>query len=108
MMQCKIKRYENKDEKHLSDLLYVSFEDEYLLNVLNSSRLIFAYSAFCNNELVDMIFAWTSDFHPYCTYFRILSNPIYKKANIEEKLLTKVEEQKEFKFPLQTSMWKLL
>lgn len=104
-MQCIIKKYENKDEKHVKELIHLCLEDTYLIKVLNSSRLIFAYSAFCDNKLVSLLLAWTSSFHPHCTYIRILSNPIYRSANIEEELLSKVEEQEGLKFPLQTSIW---
>lgn len=104
-MQIIIKEYESKDEEKLSHLLNLCSEEDYLLNVVNSSKRKFAYSAFIENELIGIMIAWTSSFHPYCTYFRIISNPFYKKIKIEEQLLSKVEEFEIINFPLQTSIW---
>ncbi|MED3656292.1 hypothetical protein P4489_18630 [Heyndrickxia sporothermodurans] len=104
-MQYIIKKYDNQEKEQLNQLLHLCFEDEYLLNIVGSSNLKFAYSAFCENKLVGFIIAWTSSFHPYCTYFRILSNPLYSKLKIEEKLLSTLEKLEEINFPIQTSIW---
>lgn len=107
-MQLTIKRYEAKEEEQLKQLLYFCFEEEVFINVINGSRLKFAFSALYENKLVGMVFAWTSSFHPYCTYFRILSNPFYNGLHIEEELVSKVHEQKiktSPNLPLQTSVW---
>lgn len=104
-MQLTIKKYEGQEEEQLKQLFYICFEDETLLNIVNRSRLKFAYSAILNNKLVGIAFLWTSNFHPYCTYFRILCNPFYSFLNIEEKLLSKVVELKTENVPLQTSIW---
>ena len=50
--------------------------------------------------------AWTSSFHPYCTYFRILSNPLHKRLNIKENLLSNSEKLEIINLPLQSSLWK--
>ena len=104
-MQIIIKKYERIDEEQFVQLIHLCFEEEYLLSVVNSPRLKFAYSAFLNNKLIGIIIAWTSSFHPYCTYFRILSNPLHKRLNIEENLLSNVEKLETIKLPLQTSVW---
>lgn len=67
-----IKEYEGKEEDQLKQLLFSCFEDDMLLNIVNSSRLKFAYAAFIKEKLVGFMFAWMSSIHPYCTYFRIL------------------------------------
>lgn len=104
-MQIIIKKYEKIDEEQFSQLLHLCFEEDYLLNVVYSSKLKFAYSAFFENKLIGIVIAWTSSFHPYCTYFRILSNPLYKRLSIEEKLISNVENLETINFPLQTSVW---
>lgn len=104
-MEVKIKRYESKDEEKLGYLLSLCYEEEHLVNVLNSSKLKFAYSAFFDNEFIGIMIAWTSSFHPFCTYFRIISNPFYKRMRIEEKLLSKIEKLENKATPLQTSFW---
>ncbi|SOC43760.1 hypothetical protein SAMN05877842_11738 [Ureibacillus acetophenoni] len=71
-MKITIKKYESKDEGKFINLISLCHEDEYLINIVNSPKLKFAYSAFFENELIGIIFGWTSSFHPYCTYFRIL------------------------------------
>src|SRR5690625_568193 len=104
-MQIKIKQYKGQEREQLRELFNLNFEDEYLLDVLNGRSLNFAYSATLDDQLVGIAFAWTSSFHPHCTYFRILSNPFYHAYNIDEKLLSKVLELKTVELPLQTSFW---
>src|SRR5690625_4724619 len=101
----KIKKYENQETEQVRELINLNFEDEYLLDILTSSALNFAYSAIAENKLVGIAVTWTSSFHPHCTYFRILSNPFYHVYNIDEKLLSKVLELKTVELPLQTSFW---
>lgn len=100
-----IKEYEGKEEDQLKQLLFLCFEDDILLNIVNSSKLKFAYAAFIKEKLVGFMFAWTSSIHPYCTYFRILSHPFYNWLDIEGKLLSKAEELIINNLPLQTSIW---
>jgi len=102
-MSVHIKNYEREDKEQLGQLLQICFEDDYLSKVLDSSSLKFSYSAFVENQLVGILIAWKNEFHPYCTYLRLLSNPLFNN-DIEEKLLSKVEREIEY-FPLQTSIW---
>jgi len=104
-MQIQIKKYEREEEVQFNQLIQICFEEDYLSNMLHSSNLKFAYSAYFDNDFVGILIAWTSSFHPYCTYFRILINPFYNRINIEEKLLFKVEELRNVNVPLQTSIW---
>lgn len=104
-MQIIIKGYDKSDEVQLKSLSDLSFEDEGILNIVKNFKSKFAYSAFYENKLAGVIFGWVSIFHPYCTYFRILSNPFYGKYGVEEKLLTKVESLGIIDRPLQTSIW---
>lgn len=104
-MQIIIKKYEEQDEEQLKELFYLCFEDENLLNILSNNRFKFAYSAFFENKLVGIMLSWQNSFHPYCTYFRILVNPIYHFSNIAEQLLSKIEDLKTRNVPLQTSVY---
>ncbi|MUV37813.1 hypothetical protein JNUCC1_01619 [Lentibacillus sp. JNUCC-1] len=100
-----IREYDETDEVQLKELLDFSFEDESLLNIVRGFKYKFAYSALVGDKLAGVIFGWISGFHPYCTYFRILSNPFYQMYGLEERLLTKVESLGVIDRPLQTSIW---
>ncbi|WP_257125427.1 hypothetical protein [Bhargavaea cecembensis] len=102
-MKIIIKEYDQKDEIQLKMLLDLSFGEEYLLSIVRNSK--FAYSAFDEERLVGVAFGWLSSFHPYCTYFRILCNPLYTMTGVEEKLLGKIESLETIDLPLQTSIW---
>lgn len=104
-MQIIIKEYNKRDQEQTKELLDLSFEEEGLLSILKSSRLKFAYSAFVEDKLVGVVFGWVSSYHPYCTYFKILSNPLYSQSDVVEKLLSKVESLETIDSPLQTSIW---
>lgn len=104
-MQIIIREYEKIDQEQLKVLLDLSFEEEDLLSILNDSRYKFAYSAYANDELVGVAFGWISSFHPNCTYFKILSHPVYAYGDVIEKLLSKIESLEFIDYPLQTSIW---
>lgn len=104
-MQVIIKEYDKRDEHQLSGLADLSFEDEGVLNIVKNSTYKFAISAFVEDKLIGVSFGWISKFHPYCTYFRILSHPLYAESRVVEKLLAQVEGLGKDVFPLQTSIW---
>lgn len=104
-MQINIKKYEKADEDQFTSLIDLCFEEQYLLSIVYSSKLKFAYSAFYNNKLIGIMVAWTNSLHPYCTYFRILCNPFYKSLRVEEQFLANVEKFNTTNLPLQTSIW---
>lgn len=104
-MQITIKNFEKKETEQLKQLLSLCHEEENLLDLINGSNLKFAYSAFYGSKLIGIVFAWTSSFHPNCTYFRILSDPFYKRMKIDEVLLAELEEKYTDNSPLQTSLW---
>ena len=103
MMQIEIREYKNIDEEQVKKLITVCSEEYYLISILKSPKLIKAFSAFHKTKLAGVIFAWKSDFHPYCTYFRLLVNPLYKGRNVAEDLFSKLEQQA-IDYPLQTSI----
>src|SRR5690625_102694 len=102
-MSIVIKRYNKADEKQLQSLISMSFEEASVVNIVRTSRVEFAYSAFVSNKLVGAIFGWKNKFHPNCMYFRIVSHPFYVHYPIEEKLLNKAKNIKHH--PLITSIW---
>ncbi|QFF98949.1 hypothetical protein PB01_08950 [Psychrobacillus glaciei] len=90
------------DEEQMRELIEFCQEDYFLLGILKSKKLIFKQTAYIEGKLVGVIMAWKNDFHPYCTYFRLLTNPFYSSWNIESLLLAKLGKQS---LPLQTSIW---
>ncbi|OZU87131.1 hypothetical protein CIL03_18270 [Virgibacillus indicus] len=104
-MQINIRKYESQDEVQLKHLIKLCYENENLITISKSPKMKVAYSAFDQNKLVGAVFAWKNDFHPFCTYFRLLISPEYKKEKIAGLLLSKLQEQDEVNLPLQTSIW---
>src|SRR5690625_4695745 len=102
-MSIVIKRYNKADEKQLQSLISMSFPTLRSSDLVRTSRVEFAYSAFVSNKLVGAIFGWKNKFHPNCMYFRIVSHPFYVHYPIEEKLLNKAKNIKHH--PLITSIW---
>src|SRR5690625_1838061 len=94
-MSIVIKRYNKADEKQLQSLISMSFEEASVVNIVRTSRVEFAYSAFVSNKLVGAIFGWKNKSHPNCMYFRIVSHPFYVHYPIEEKLLNKTKNIKQ-------------
>lgn len=103
-MSLYIKNYEREDKEQLGQLLHICLEDNSLQKILDSPRVKLSYLAYVEKQLVGILIAWTNEFHPYCTYLKILSHPLFSKKNIEESLLSKVESEVEY-FPLQMSIW---
>lgn len=104
-MDLTIKQNEEVDEVQLRELISLCHVENSLLNLLKSTRLILTVSAHVNNQLVGIIIVWTSSFHPFCMYFRILSHPFYRGWNIEHKLLSELKTLNIGTYPFQTSIW---
>ncbi|PEB51119.1 GNAT family acetyltransferase [Bacillus pseudomycoides] len=104
-MRLFIKEYENTNEGQVKQLIDLCHEESYLLHLLESKKLRYTYAAYHETQLVGMFIAWRCDFHPHCTYFRILTNPSYAHMKIEEHLLHKVTKLEQMDLPLQTSTW---
>lgn len=97
-----VRDYKNKDEEQLLDLFS---EEKYLLQLLKSTKQDCVYTAVYQEQIVGMMIAWTSGFHPHCTYFRILSHRSDQQKNVEKALLATLERDRTSKLPLQTSVW---
>ncbi|MUK88893.1 hypothetical protein GMD78_10860 [Ornithinibacillus sp. L9] len=101
-----IRNYETKDEKQLKQLIRLTNQEDYFVHLLASGNTIQAFSAVFEERLVGVIIAWKSKFHPYCTYIRIVSNPILSYSIFERDLLEMVETNlAKVDYPLQVSVW---
>jgi hypothetical protein len=76
----------------------------YFLRGLNIKHTICTYEAYDNEKLVGLITAWNSEFHPYCTYFAMVTDA-HMGYEIESLLVNKLLDFEKVKFPLQTSIW---
>lgn len=103
-MGITIRNYKKKDKGKLKKLMTICSE-EHLINLVDSSNLKLAMTVFAEDLLVGSMIVWTNNFHPYCTYFKILIHPQYFETEIAEKLLSKLDELGGMKLPLQTSIW---
>lgn len=80
------------------------FTLQYFLRGLLLKNKICTVEAFEHNELVGLLTSWRTDFHPFCTYFSIVSKP-HIGFGIEDALLEFFSERKDIQYPLQTSIW---
>jgi hypothetical protein len=80
------------------------FTYHYFLRGLNIKHTICTYEAYDNEKLVGLITAWNSEFHPYCTYFAMVTDA-HRGYEIESLLINELLNFEKVKFPLQTSIW---
>ncbi|WP_433744434.1 hypothetical protein [Falsibacillus pallidus] len=104
-MQFTIKKYEIKYEEQLKEILHASSEDENIIQMIKKPSNKMAYGAFVEEKLAAIFFSWTSRFHPYCLYFRIVVGPGPDKTMAAKRLLAWVQEHEKMERPLQTSLW---
>ncbi|TPV44749.1 GNAT family acetyltransferase [Bacillus dicomae] len=100
-----IEKYSRSNELQVKQLIDLYNEESYLFHLLRDNKTQCAYVAYYKKDVVGIIFAWGNNFHPYCTYFRIYTNPLYSELHIEEFLLNEISKREKFKLPLQTSIW---
>ncbi|WHY27366.1 GNAT family acetyltransferase [Bacillus wiedmannii] len=100
-----IEKYSRSNELKVKQLIDLYNEDSYVFNLLRDSKTKCAYVAYYKKDVVGIFFTWDSNFHPYCTYFRIYTNPFYSGLPIEQYLLAEIQKRENFKLPLQTSIW---
>ncbi|PEC53038.1 GNAT family acetyltransferase [Bacillus cereus] len=100
-----IEKYSRSNELKVKQLIDLYNDDSYLFNLLRDSKTKCAYVACYKKDVVGIFFTWNSSFHPYCTYFRIYTNPFYSELHIEQFLLNEILKRENFKLPLQTSIW---
>ncbi|MED0978491.1 GNAT family acetyltransferase [Bacillus paramycoides] len=98
-------KYRESNELEVKQLIDLYNEESYLLNLLRHNKVNCAYVAYYNKDVVGIFIAWNSNFHPYCIYFRMFTNPFYSQLHIEKYLLTEIQKRESFNLPLQTSIW---
>ncbi|WOV85765.1 hypothetical protein PGH26_07480 [Sporosarcina jeotgali] len=103
-MPIRIDAYNEQEEGSVRKLFTRSFENENLFTLLKKPRSEFAYSAYINEQLTGVIFGWKSGFHPNCTYFRIVIDPIVPSDGIIKDLLVQTATREQLQYPLQTSI----
>ncbi|MEB9684917.1 GNAT family acetyltransferase [Bacillus thuringiensis serovar pingluonsis] len=100
-----IEKYSKNNELQVKQLIDLYNEESYLFHLLRDNKTKCAYVAYYKKDVVGFFFTWGSNFHPYCTYFRIYTNPFYAELHIEEFLLNEIQKRENFKLPLQTAIW---
>lgn len=100
-----IEKYSKNNELQVKQLIDLYNEESYLFHLLRDNKTKCAYVAYYKKDVVGIFFTWGSNFHPYCTYFRIYTNPFYSELHIEQYLLDEIQKRENFKLPLQTSIW---
>ncbi|ADY22689.1 GNAT family acetyltransferase [Bacillus paranthracis] len=97
-----IEKYSKNNELQVKQLIDLYNEESYVFHLLRDNKTKCAYIAYYKKDVVGIFFTWGSNFHPYCTYFRIYTNPFYAELHIEEFLLNEIQKRENFKLPLQT------
>ncbi|KAA0748214.1 GNAT family acetyltransferase [Bacillus sp. AY1-10] len=100
-----IEKYSKNNELQVKQLIDLYNEESYLFHLLRDNKTKCAYVAYYKKDVVGIFFTWGSNFHPYCTYFRIYTNPFYSELHIEQYLLDEIQKRENFKLPLQTAIW---
>ena len=100
-----IEKYSRSNEIQVKQLIDLYKEESYLFHLLQNNKTKCAYVAYYKKDVVGIFFTWGSNFHPYCTYFRIYTNPFYSELHIEQYLLDEIQKRENFKLPLQTAIW---
>jgi len=108
-MEILIKHNISPDIDFLKDFLTKwagndEFTQNQILRGVKSKNNFCTYEAYEEGRLVGLLTAWTSDFHPYCTYFSLVTNP-FLDNKVETFLLQSLYRTPGIKFPLQTSIW---
>ncbi|GEL77865.1 hypothetical protein [Tenuibacillus multivorans] len=85
------------DKTELDSLIKNYQEEDEIRALLNSSSLIDCQPAYNNKELVGAIITWENEFHPYCTYVKLVVDP-NAPYDTENYLFSKVDADK----PLQS------
>ncbi|PKR82736.1 GNAT family N-acetyltransferase [Heyndrickxia camelliae] len=108
-MNVTITPYDVKDEENINHLLFLCYgtdEDSqaYFKRGWKSSLNMGTFLAKNNSELIGMVAAWKTRFHPKSLYFSLVVHPFYRGENIEFELLKSIEKLS-INLPLQTSIW---
>ncbi len=98
-----IEKYSKNNELQVKQLIDLYNEESYVFHLLRDNKTKCAYVAYYKKDVVGIFFTWGSNFHPYCTYFRIYTNPFYSELHIEKFLLNEISKKRK----LQTTITNL-
>lgn len=87
-----IESYNRSNALKVKEIIDLYNEESYLFHLLRNNKTKCAYVAYYNKDVVGIFFAWSNNFHPYCTYFRIYTNPFYSELHIEQYLLSEIQK----------------
>ncbi|MGV3464943.1 MAG: GNAT family N-acetyltransferase [Heyndrickxia sp.] len=108
-MMITITSYHSTDDENINDLLFLCYgTDElsrsYFERGWKSSFNMGTFIAKNNLDLIGIVTAWKSSFHPHCLYFTLIVHPLYRGETVEHHLLASLENVSA-DLPLQTSIW---
>ena len=103
-------QYNKSPDKEKIEAIISAFTEnrhsvEYFMRGIQRNIPICCFEAYDEREIVGVITAWRTHFHPYCTYFSVIVNPLYSHEQVEMKLLQHVRSFQGVLLPLQTSVW---
>lgn len=102
-MQINIHKNHDYNNPQLMPFILKNNEEELLLYLLNNNKVDFIYTALIENNIVGVLLAWKNSMHPYCLYFRIITDDLIYTVDIEKGLLDKLCKSTN-QLPLQTSI----
>lgn len=93
------------DERKWKHFIEMYAEDDDLVDLSKHSQTVFAYAAMEGEAIIGALFAWTSTYHPFCTYVRVVIDPATDYGVIGKELVMIALEHPDVQLPLQTSIW---
>lgn len=104
-MTIEVIAYDKIDEVKWKRFIKRHAEDDDVIDLFQHPRIVLAHAATVEETITGVLFAWTSAYHPFCTYFRMVINPATDHDVIGNELITSALEHPNIEFPLQTSIW---
>ncbi|MGP4066452.1 hypothetical protein ACTWPF_16230 [Oceanobacillus sp. M65] len=103
-MSVEVKEFTIDDLKDILEWLRQDNDGGEVLDLLAASNHLYAYTAREKNVMTGILVSWQNQFHPYCTYMKIINKRNTDHEAIGRSLLNKLI-QDEVTFPIQTSLW---
>lgn len=104
IMSLKVKELTIEDFNEAREWLNQDNNNEEVLNLVKDAKHQYAYIAWEKNMIAGILVSWQNQFHPYCTYMKIINKRNTDHEAIGRSLLNKLI-QDEVTFPIQTSLW---
>ncbi|MGE7837467.1 GNAT family acetyltransferase [Viridibacillus arvi] len=99
-----MKKYTGNQLNEVKDLMKYSYEEPFVLHIVEQQKYEFVYMAYEEENLVGLIVTWKSKLNPNCLYFRVYGNPS-SSQNVELQLIQYVKQNEMLELPLQISLW---